>query len=57
MTPEEVEAIGVQMCRALWAAHAKGIVHRDLKPHNVQLVPRPEGTPLVSSYDDERGTR
>ena len=51
MTPEEVEAIGVQMCRALWAAHAKGIVHRDLKPHNVQLVPRPEGTPLVKILD------
>ena len=46
MTPEEVEAIGVQMCKALWAAHAKGIVHRDLKPHNVQLVPRAEGSPL-----------
>ena len=42
MTPEEVEAIGTQMCRALWAAHAKGIVHRDLKPDNVQMVPRPE---------------
>jgi len=51
MTPEEVEAIGIQMCRALWAAHAKGIVHRDLKPHNVQLVPRPEGTPLVKILD------
>ena len=51
MTPEEVEAIGVQMCRALWAAHAKGIVHRDLKPHNVQLVPRPEGPPLVKILD------
>ena len=51
MTPEEVEAIGTQMCRALWAAHAKGIVHRDLKPHNVQLVPRPEGLPLVKILD------
>src|SRR5450755_2083776 len=52
MTPEEVEAIGTQMCRALWAAHAKGIVHRDLKPHNVQLVPRPDGaTPLVKILD------
>jgi eukaryotic-like serine/threonine-protein kinase len=46
MPAEEVEAIGIQMCKALWAAHAKGIVHRDLKPHNVQLVPRAEGSPL-----------
>jgi serine/threonine protein kinase len=52
MTPEEVEAVGTQMCRALWAAHAKGIVHRDLKPHNVQMVPRPDGaTPLVKILD------
>jgi eukaryotic-like serine/threonine-protein kinase len=52
MTPEEVEAIGTQMCRALWAAHAKGIVHRDLKPHNVQMVPRPDGAgPLVKILD------
>ena len=40
------------MCRALWAAHAKGIVHRDLKPHNVQMVPRPDGAaPLVKILD------
>jgi serine/threonine protein kinase len=52
MTPEEVEAIGTQMCKALWAAHAKGIVHRDLKPHNVQMVPRPDGAaPLVKILD------
>src|SRR5580704_11818525 len=52
MTPEEVEAIGTQMCKALWAAHAKGIVHRDLKPHNVHMVPRPDGAgPLVKILD------
>ena len=51
MTPEQVEAIGVQMCRALFAAHAKGIVHRDLKPHNVQLCIKPDGSLLVKILD------
>jgi serine/threonine protein kinase len=51
MTPEQVEAIGVQMCRALGAAHAKGIVHRDLKPHNVQLVIKADGALQVKILD------
>ena len=49
--PTQVEAIGVQMCRALGAAHAKGIVHRDLKPHNVQLVTKADGALQVKILD------
>jgi len=51
MTPDQVEAIGVQMCKALGAAHSKGIVHRDLKPHNVQLVIKADGALQVKILD------
>jgi eukaryotic-like serine/threonine-protein kinase len=51
MATEQVEAIGVQMCRALGAAHGKGIVHRDLKPHNVQLVIKADGSLQVKILD------
>ena len=51
MATEQVEAIGVQMCKALGAAHAKGIVHRDLKPHNVQLVIKADGALQVKILD------
>ncbi len=44
MAPDHVTAIGVQMCRALGAAHSKGIVHRDLKPHNVQICTKSDGS-------------
>jgi serine/threonine-protein kinase len=51
MPLDQVEAIGVQMCKALGAAHAKGIVHRDLKPHNVQLVIKADGALQVKILD------
>jgi serine/threonine-protein kinase len=39
----EAIAIGVQVCSALAATHAKGIIHRDLKPDNLFLVPDDQG--------------
>jgi serine/threonine protein kinase len=37
LPPDEVAALGIQICRALAAAHAAGLVHRDVKPQNLLL--------------------
>ena len=34
----EVLDLGIQVCEALEAAHAKGIIHRDIKPGNLFVV-------------------
>ena len=43
--------IGVQICRALAAAHASGIIHRDLKPENVFLTQRQGAGDFVKVLD------
>ncbi|MFJ9455272.1 protein kinase [Kitasatospora sp. NPDC101447] len=42
---------GVQVCRALAAAHHEGVVHRDIKPANLFLTRRADGTEAVVVLD------
>jgi serine/threonine protein kinase len=49
---ERALLVGIQVCRALEAAHRAGIIHRDLKPSNVMMVrPTDEQGDLVKVLD------
>jgi serine/threonine protein kinase len=48
---ERALRIGVQICRALAAAHSTGVIHRDLKPENIFLVAREGQADFVKVLD------
>ena len=58
-TPEELRGIGLDLCGALGALHARGIVHGDVKPANVMRdhAGRIVLTDLGASHDFTRDPR
>ncbi len=51
LDPRRAVRIGLQICRALAAAHAKGVVHRDMKPENVFLTMTEDGEEIAKIVD------
>ena len=48
---DEILSIGIEICKALEAAHTKGFIHRDLKPKNIMLTPQPDGSSGIKILD------
>jgi len=48
LPPERVARIGLEILRALRAAHAQGILHRDVKPANIFL--REDGAAVLTDF-------
>jgi serine/threonine protein kinase len=48
---ERIGHIGLQLCAALSAVHAKGVVHRDLKSENIFLISRSSNEDFVKILD------
>ena len=48
---ERAASLGVQACRALASAHARGIVHRDIKPDNLFIAKEGHSRELLKILD------
>lgn len=51
MPPARVAYLGVQLLKALDAAHVGGVLHRDLKPQNVMISQKPGRPDMVKVVD------